>query len=171
MKRWLFSLLFFCATLQAAGWGPKSTTHVFEGVRWHDVYYHMKKLSFEAVVPNYSTLRNDFGPNLFGSDVVNMVGFIDNRSYLVQTFHSSIANIKSGKKFKRLVEEAYPGIVASWLDAKKMGAEYAVEFTYVHDGKLSYWRVIYKNRRLVNLASFDEDPVRRNHFFDSFRLI
>ncbi len=172
MKKALFILILLFSSLEAGSWGAKEYTHNFEETEWRNVYYNANQLSFEGVLPNYdaSGMTNDFSVDMGYGEIVTRIGFIEGQAYFIQWGNSSIGTIKSGKKFMQLVEDNYIGANPSWLDAKKRGAKYAVEFTLFLDGEISYCRVFYKNKRMVNLCTTDQNKARRNHFFQSFHM-
>jgi len=173
MKHAIYLLIFFFSSLNAANWGDRETHHTFDGIEWYDMHYTSQKVGCTFLLPNYdksqpySNFLVEGYYDDYYTDIVNLLSQIDGQSYFIQTANGSIGSIDSGKEFKKLVKEFYPGISnVQWLDAKKFGAKYALAFTYFHEGKPAYGRVFYKNKRLFNACSSDRNEVRRNYFFD-----
>ncbi len=173
MKQAICLLILFFSSLNAASWGDKETHHTFDNIEWYDMHYTSQKVGCSFLLPNYDK-GQDYSNFLIEesyTDVVQLLSLIDGQAYFMQTANGSIGSIDSGKEFKKSVEEFYPGISnVQWLDAKKFGAKYALAFTYFYDDQPSYFRVFYKNKRLFNACTTDQNETRRNYFFDSFHF-
>lgn len=161
-KRFIFLFILVSACLQA-GWGAKESVHTFEGAEWKEVFYSMHGVSFTGILPNYD------GSQMI-DDEVFMNGFIDDAGYVIESYLSTFKAPKSGKDFKKKIQEGNPSVNVGWLNAKQLGATYAVEFMLNEGSVPTYWRIIYTNNQMIKLGTADSNESRRAHFFNSFRI-
>ncbi len=158
-------VLFACTALQAAGWGARGTPHTFEGAEWKDVYYQVSGISFTGALPNYA------GTELV-NDQVFMAGRHNEYAHVIHVFNGLDPKRfpKTGKQYKKELQKGNPGVELIWVDAKKIGAKYAIKFSVDTDGKTLHFLCISTKKHLVELITDDTNEARRNHFFDSFHI-
>lgn len=138
-------------------------TYTFENEEWSDVYYDKYGVSFLAKLPTYQgSFLQDESMFLYGSS--------ENSFYRIEVYAFSPYFPNTGKDFKNLVQQLFPGASIEWLNAKKLGAKYATKLSYKINGKINYTRVVFANTNYISLQTDDINEARRNNFFDGFKV-
>jgi hypothetical protein len=150
--------------LEAASWGKTKEVTNYENVNWTKVYCDLDEINFTADVPNYSyaSLQNND---------VNFNGEIDHAGYVISTsFSSNFTPPKSQDAFLKEVQDANKSYRVKAVDAKKLGAKFAVDLIPKEEGVTAYWRFLATKNRLVQLGTDDTNKNRRLYFFDGISI-
>ncbi len=161
----LFSMLLTPHLAEASGWGKTEEVNQFEGVLWNGVYFDMNGLNFIASIPNYAgaSMQN-------GSVSVN--GEIDeNTGYVIATaLNKGFTPPKSLKEFVKIIQDANPDYIIQTVEAKKLGAKYALDLVPKNQADTAFWRFLATKDRLIKMGTDDTNPNRRLYFFESIHI-
>ncbi len=154
--------LLHAPSLDAGGWGASKEVIEFENASWDKVFFDMNDLYFTAFLPGYQSAQLSNG-------LICLYGVVGEAGYIITTsFNPGDAPANSEKKFLKLVQEANPDHIATSINSKKLGVNYAVDLIPVNQDDTAYWRFMATNDRLIKMGTDDDSESRRNNFFDSF---
>lgn len=150
--------------LEAGGWGKTEKVSESEGSLWNEAYFDMNGIYLTASIPNYdgAQLRNN---------IVSIYGKENEAGYLIKTtFNEGFTPPNSQEGFLKLVQEANDVYQVVSIDAKKLGAKYAVDLIPKKPETTAFWRFLSTKDRLIQMGTDDPNENRRLHFFESIRI-
>ncbi len=163
----LFSLLFtlmFLANLEAGGWGKRGTAVDEQGITWAKAFYEINDLHFEFTMPNFSGIELQNG-------VISATGSSPGTEYAVATaFNPQFASCGTLEENLEAMQNSMPDFQFVEVDAKKLGAKFAIEMIPVSAEVNVYNRFLFTETRLITMSTNDGDEFRRLYFFNSFFL-
>ncbi|MDB6081090.1 MAG: putative secreted protein [Chlamydiia bacterium] len=161
------SLSSLCQTahLEAGGWGKTDKAFEHEGVKWNSVYFDMNGLDFIASIPNYSGAALQNNDATIRGNANEKVGYA-----IVSPFNPDFTPPKSLKKFIKMVQQSNPDYTVKAVNAKKLGAKYALDLTPKSTNEKTFWRFVSTHNRLIQMVTEDTNESRRFYFFDSLRI-
>lgn len=157
--------VFYSSGLEAAGWGKTSKEYTLDGETWNGAYIELQGLNLTADIPNFD------GSRLVNSDVY-LTGKAGQNvyTYIIQTsYNKGFTPPKSQQLFTQQVQDANPGCQILPVDAKSIGAKYAVDVITAANPP-EYWRYISTKDRLIYMGTDDQEPSRYLNFLNSVRI-
>lgn len=160
----IFTLL-HVPSLEAGGWGKTDEVINYEGTSWNGVYFDMNGLHFAAALPNYSG-------TLLQNGTVSLSGQAqgDARYVIITSFNPGFTPPKSIEGFVKIVQEANPTYSVFAIDAKELGAKYAIDMIPMNNEDVIFWRLISTKDRLIKMGTNDVNENRRLNFFESIYI-
>lgn len=160
-----FFALFQEQALEAGGWGKTDQQIQYEGTKWNGVYFDNNGLYFNASVPNSSGTSLQNGLVTFQGSIGNDIGYV-----ITTTFNPGYTPPASLNEFVKIVQEANPSYIVTAIDAKALGAKYAVDMIPKSQDGTAFWRFLTTKDRLIKMGTDDDNGNRRYFFFESIYI-
>lgn len=159
----VFSLL-NASCLEAGSWGKTEEAIEFEGTTWNGAYVDVNGLYFTASIPNYS------GVSLINNDISfrGHVSFLSGY-FIFAPFNPDLPS-QTEAEFVQMIQDFHPNYIVTSVDAKSLGAKYAVDLFPTKKEDSLFFRVLSTNNRLILLVTNDANDNRRSHFFNSIYI-